>query len=39
NAVELFLTADKIRSDAVREIYDFCFNNDLVLLWAYLWSE
>ncbi|CAG8750652.1 7425_t:CDS:2, partial [Gigaspora rosea] len=39
NAVRLFLTAEEIHIAAVREMYDFCFENYLVLLWAYLWSK
>ncbi|CAG8670345.1 4798_t:CDS:2, partial [Ambispora gerdemannii] len=38
NAAGWFLTADEIRKSAVHEMYDFCAENDLVLLWAYLWS-
>ncbi|CAG8687873.1 5454_t:CDS:2, partial [Ambispora gerdemannii] len=38
NAAEWFLTADEIRKSVVHEIYDFCAENDLVLLWVYLWS-
>ncbi|CAG8449799.1 23330_t:CDS:2 [Gigaspora rosea] len=39
NAARLFLTADKIHISAVHEMYEFCFRNRLVLLWAYLWSK
>ncbi|CAG8583151.1 4753_t:CDS:2 [Ambispora gerdemannii] len=38
NAAGRFLTADEIRKSAVHEMYDFCAENDLVLLWTYLWS-
>lgn len=38
NAAGQFLTANEIRKIAVNEIYKFCFEKELVLLWAYLWS-
>ncbi|CAG8551498.1 4578_t:CDS:2 [Gigaspora margarita] len=34
-----FLIANKICIFAVNEVYNFCFENNLVLLWAYLWSS
>ncbi|KAJ9106406.1 hypothetical protein QFC21_001552 [Naganishia friedmannii] len=33
------LSAAEIYSWAVREMHEYCFNNDLVFAWAYLWNQ
>ncbi|KAF8229163.1 hypothetical protein L208DRAFT_1106991, partial [Tricholoma matsutake] len=33
------LTAQEIHCRAVKDMYDFCFQNDLSQVWAYLWNR
>lgn len=33
------LTADEIHRGAVRDMYNYCFQNDLSQVWAYLWNR
>ena len=33
------LTAQEIHYGAVKDMYDFCFKNDLAQVWAYLWNQ
>ncbi|CAG8816742.1 39312_t:CDS:2, partial [Gigaspora margarita] len=39
NANGIFLTSAEIRENAVLEIYNFCVNNNFIILWPYLWSS
>ncbi|RGB24882.1 hypothetical protein C1646_632596 [Rhizophagus diaphanus] len=36
---ENFLSKDDIYKASVQEIYSFCKDNSLILLWQYLWTE
>jgi hypothetical protein len=33
------LSADEIHQGAVRDMYEFCFQNDLAQVWAYMWNR
>ncbi|KAJ6611088.1 hypothetical protein B0H10DRAFT_1810288, partial [Mycena sp. CBHHK59/15] len=33
------LTAEEIHDRATRDMYEFCFTNDLAQVWAYMWNR
>ncbi|KAJ7241300.1 hypothetical protein C8J57DRAFT_976323, partial [Mycena rebaudengoi] len=39
NSEELYITAEQIYCRAVREMYEFCYANELSQVWAYLWNR
>jgi hypothetical protein len=38
DAQNLLLTAQEIHYSAVKDMYNFCFKNDLAQVWAYQWN-
>lgn len=39
DATRTLLTAQKIYTGAVKDMYQYCFNRDLSQVWAYLWNR
>lgn len=39
DAEEPYISADEIHRRAVKQMYEFCYNNELSQVWAYLWNR